>query len=143
MNIKQISVFLENRPGRLSAPCEALAAAGVNIRTLSLADTERFGILRLIVQDWERARDALERAGLVVHLTDVLAIEAADQPGGLLEILKAVEHSGANIEYMYAFALRRGDRAVFVLRFSDPAKGIAALQEAGVNVLQSAEFFAD
>ena len=117
MKIQQLSIFLENKPGRLVAACEVLAAAGINLITLSLADTQRFGILRLIVRDWQRAKEVLEAAGLVVKVTDVLAIEVPDQPGGLAGVLRAIERAAINVEYMYAFTEKVGDKAVLVFRF--------------------------
>ena len=107
MKIKQVSVFLENKPGQLLAPCQVLAEAGINILTLSMADTQQFGILRLIVRDWNRAKDLLEKAGCVVRLTDVLAVEVDDRPGGLAAIVRVIERTGLNIEYMYAFTFGR------------------------------------
>ena len=139
MKLNQLSVFLENKPGRLSHPCKALAEAGINISTLSLADTQQFGIMRLILRDWEKALDVLKAAGCVVKVTEVVAVEVPDRPGGLQGILEAVEAEGVNIEYMYAFTFRSGDKAVLVFRFDEPDQAIAALQAKGVSVLDSVE----
>jgi hypothetical protein len=133
MRIPQLSLFVENKPGRLVAPCEALAAAGIDLVTLSLADTQQFGILRLIVREWQRAREVLEAAGLAVAVTEVLAIEVADRPGGLVELLAIFEKAGINVEYMYAFTARLGNRAVLVFRFDDLDAAISALTRAGIN----------
>ena len=141
MKLQQLSLFLENRPGRLEAPLEAIAAAGINLLTLSLADTAQFGILRLIVKDWERARQVLEQAGWVVNVTEVVAVDVLDQPGGLVEVLKASEGAGLNVEYLYAISLRHDDRAVLIFRFEDPELAIAALKAAGLHVLDSEELF--
>ncbi len=141
MKLHQLSLFLENRPGRLGAPLEAIAAAGINLLTLSLADTAQFGILRLIVKDWARARQVLEQAGWVVNVTEVVAVDVLDQPGGLVEVLKASEGAGLNVEYLYAISLRHDDRAVLIFRFEDPEQAIAALKEAGLHVLDSEELF--
>ena len=144
MQINQLSVFLENRNGRLSAPCAALADAGINILTLTLADTERFGILRLIVRDLEKARSVLESSGFVVKLTEVLAIEVEDRPGGLGRLLVTFETAGVNIEYMYAFAMRNtgnAGKAVMIFRFSDTKKAIEALGAAGIAVLKGADLY--
>ena len=135
MKIQQISLFLENKPGHLSAICRALSEARVNIVTLSLADTQQFGIVRLIVEEWERARAVLEKAGFVVHVREVVAATVPDRPGGMLEILELVQKAGVNIEYMYAFTFKRGDKAVLVFRFDDADKAIAALKGAGQEVL--------
>ena len=137
MKIHQLSLFLENKPGRLSQPCKVLADAGINILTLSLADTQQFGIMRLIVKDWQRARTVLEQAGCVVNVTEVVATEVADRPGGLADVLSAIEIGGVNIEYMYAFTFRSGDKAVLVFRFDNPDAAIALLQAKGINVIGS------
>ncbi len=129
MKIHQLSLFLENRPGQLKVPCRALAQAGVDIITSTLADTAQFGIFRIIVKDWERAKKVLEEAGSVVKVTEVLAIEVPDKPGGLAGVLEAFDVAGLGIEYMYAFASgRRGERATCIFRFEDPDKAIAALR---------------
>lgn len=143
MKLKQLSVFLENKPGRLSVPCRTLAEAGINITTLSLADTHQFGILRLIVPDPDRAKEVLEKAGLVVNVTEVVAVEVADKPGGLAHILEVIERSGTNVEYMYAFTFRRGDQAELVFRFEHPDNAVAALQAAGVNVIKSSQLYGE
>lgn len=141
MKITQLSVFLENKPGRLSEPCRILSQAGINILTLSLADTQQFGILRLIVRDWQNAKAALEKEGEVVNVTEVVAIEVSDQPGGLSNILKLMENEKINVEYMYAFTFRRGDKAIIVFRFENPDKAIAMLQAKGVNLVSSVELY--
>ena len=141
MKITQLSVFLENRPGRLSEPCKILSDAGINILTLSLADTEQFGIMRLIVRDWQKARQALADAGAVVNVTEVVATEVDDQPGGLARLLEILESAQINIEYMYAFTFRRGDKAVLVFRFEDPDAAVKVLKGKGVNVIDSIELF--
>ncbi len=137
MKLHQLSVFSENRPGHMIAPCRLLAAEGIDIRALSLADTQRYGILRMIVSDWERARDLLKRAGSVVNIVEVVAVEVPDRPGGLASVLEVFEGSGINIEYMYAFPFVRGEKAVLIFRFDQPDAAIARLQEKGVNVLDS------
>lgn len=141
MKIPQLSMFMENKPGRLSDPCRRLAEAGINIVTLSLADTQQFGILRLIVRDWEKAREVLARAGCVVTVTEVVATEVEDKPGGLATILEVIEKAGLNIEYMYAFTFRSGDRAVLVFRFNDADAAIQVLQENGINVIGGVELY--
>jgi hypothetical protein len=135
MKIQQLSLFLENKPGRLAVPCRLLAAAGINIRTLSLADTQQFGILRLIVSDWEKAAAILRQAGYACKVTEVLAVEVPDRPGGLARILEMFETGGVNIEYMYAFPFGKQDKAVIIFRFDKPDEAIARLQAGGVNVL--------
>jgi hypothetical protein len=137
MKIQQLSLFSENKPGHLIAPCRLLAREGIDIRALSLADTQRFGILRMIVSDWRKAKSLLEAAGSVVKVTEVLAVEVPDHPGGLGDVLELFEGSGINIEYMYAFPFLRGERAVLVFRFDQPDAAIDRLQQAGVGVLDS------
>lgn len=141
MKLHQLSVFLENKPGRLTAPCKVLAEAGMNILTLSLADTQQFGILRLIVRDWEKAKALLEKAGYVVKITEVVAVEVADRPGGLAKVLSVIEQLGINVEYMYAFTFRREDKAVLVFRFEDPDAAIQSLKAKGVNLIGSVELY--
>jgi hypothetical protein len=141
MKIQQISVFIENRPGHLAAQIRALADAGINIVTLSLADTEQFGILRLIVRDWEKAKGVLEQAGRVVKTTEVLAIEVEDRPGGLAGLLEVIDTGGINVEYMYAFTYGCEGRAVMIFRFEDPDAAIATLQAKGIGVLDAVDLF--
>ncbi len=141
MKVHQLSVFLENQPGHLSRCCKALADAGINILTLSLADTQQFGILRLIVRDWEKGKAELEKMGAVVKVTEVVATEVGDRPGGLYEILAVLEEGGINVEYMYAFTFRREQSAVMVFRFEDPDKAIELLRSKGINVLNSVELY--
>ncbi len=141
MKLHQLSLFLENKPGQLTEPCRLLAREGINIRTLALADTERFGILRMIVSDWQKAAAVLKEAGYVASATEVVAVEVADRPGGLAEILEALENSSVNIEYMYAFTFGRSDRAVLIFRFDKPDEAIARLQSAGINVVGSVEVY--
>ena len=135
MKLHQLSVFSENKPGHVPAPCRLLAKEGIDIRALSLADTERFGILRMIVSDWQRAKDLLEKAGSVVKVTEVLAVEVPDHPGGLADVLDAFNGTAINIEYMYAFPFVRGEKAVLIFRFDNPDAALARLQERGFQVL--------
>ena len=141
MKLKQLSVFLENKPGALSAPCRRLAQAGINLLTLCLADTREFGILRLVVRDWEKARQTLEAGGWAVRLTDIVAVEVPDQPGGLADLLEVFERAGINVEYMYAFSVKAEDRGLLVFRFDDPEAAVAALREAKVSVVDEVELF--
>ena len=133
MKIPQLSVFLENRSHSLLEPLQALATAGINLSGITLADSEQFGILRLVLRDWSRARDLLQSAGWAVTVTDMVAIDVDDQPGGLVRTLEALAAADANIEYMYGFFLRSSGRAAMLFRFDDPAAAIAALQAAGVE----------
>ena len=135
MRIRQISIFLENRPGQLSAICRDLADADINIATLSLADTADFGIVRMIVDDHEKAKDVLTEKGHVVNVREVIAVCVPDRPGGMAEVMQVLDKAGVNIEYSYAFAFHKGEKAVLVLRFSDNDKAESALKAAGYTTL--------
>ena len=144
MTIRQLSLFLENRPGQLRVPCKVLGDAGIDILTMSLADTQQFGILRLIVKEWEKAKRALEGAGIVVNVTEVLAIDVPDRPGGLASVLEAFEKANLGVEYMYALdaGRERGRFATLVFRLADPERAARLLREAGAKLLTSEELFA-
>ena len=140
MKLHQLSLFLENRPGQVKIPCKVLAEAGINILAMSLADTEQFGILRIIVREWQKAKEVLEKAGSVVKVTEVLAIEVEDKPGGLLRLLEIFERANLTIEYMYAFTSGLpGRKAALVFRFEDPEAVTKVLQDNGVNAIKSIE----
>jgi hypothetical protein len=140
MKLKQLSVFLENRPGQVKIPCKALADAGINILAMSLADTEQFGILRFIVKDPAKAKESLGKAGCVVKETEVLAVEVEDRPGGLLKVLNVFENAKMTIEYMYAFNTNRpGAKSILAFRFDDPDVAIKALQAGGINAIANIE----
>jgi hypothetical protein len=141
MKIHQLSLFLENQPGQMIEPCRLLAGAGIDIRSLSLADTRQFGILRVIVSDWKAAAELLESKGYVVNVTEVVAIEVEDRPGGLAELMGLFENSGINIEYMYAFPFGRRDRAVMIFRFDQPDAAIERLRAAGINVVGGVDVY--
>jgi hypothetical protein len=135
MRVEQISIFLENKAGRLAEVTRVLSQAGANIRALSLADTSDFGILRLIVDDNEKAKAALKKSGFTVGKTDVVAVEVEDRPGGLSKILDILSKKGVNVEYMYAFVQHSGKNAVIIFRFDDIDTAVGLLQENGVKVL--------
>jgi hypothetical protein len=139
MKIQQLSLFVENKPGHIAAPARLLAQEGIDIRALYLADTQQYGIVRMIVSDWQKAAGLLEAHGFVVKVTEVLAVEVPDHPGGLADVLGSLDGTGINIEYMYAFPYLRGDQAILIFRFADPDAAIAHLQKAGINVLAGAE----
>jgi hypothetical protein len=139
MKIQQISLFAENKPGHITAPARLLAREGIDIRALYLADTQEYGILRIVVSDWEKAARLLEAHGFVVKVTEVLAVEVPDCPGGLADVLEALDGTGINIEYMYAFPYVRGDQAILIFRFNDPDAAIARLQSADINLVASDE----
>ena len=139
MKIKQLSVFLENKPGALSAPCRLLAKARINIQTCSLADTREFGILRLVVEDTEKAKRLLQRNGFAVKVTEVIALEVDDRPGGLAAILDALEGTGINVEYAYSLAGRTKGHALLLFRFSDPNAALQVLKQRNINTVGSEE----
>ncbi len=141
MKLNQISVFLENKPGQLQTACQTLADANINIMTLSLADTKQFGVLHLIVAEWERAAAAFKQAGFISSVNEVLAVEVADRPGGLVEVLKVIEKAGLNVEYMYAFTFGDKGKAALIFRFSDPDAAIEKLKAGGVNIIAKVDLF--
>jgi len=141
MEVKQISVFLENKKGRLWEAMNALAKSQINIRALSIADTTEFGILRLIVPSPQKARKVLEQSGFVVRENDVIAVGVSDKPGGLASVLKILTDAGINIEYLYAFVEKSGKKAVVVLRPDSTSKGKKALKAAGVTVLSPRQVY--
>ncbi|NLU42226.1 MAG: ACT domain-containing protein [Firmicutes bacterium] len=141
MRISQISVFLENEAGRLANVAKILGGAEVNIRALSIADTADFGILRLIVDDPERAAAVLRGAGLTVSLTDVIAVEMPDRPGGLAQVLDALADARVNIEYMYAFVTQSAEGAVVVFRVDQLDEAIGALTARGLRLLSGDDVY--
>jgi hypothetical protein len=142
MNVEQISIFLENKSGRLADVTSVLSKVGINIRALYLADTADFGILRLIVNDSEKARQALKDQGFTVEKTKVVAVEVPDRPGGLSGILNTIKDEGINVEYMYAFVQKSGENAIVIFRFDEVEKSEEVLQKAGVRILSGEELSA-
>jgi hypothetical protein len=142
MRLEQISIFLENKSGRLAEVTSILAAAGINIRALSLADTADFGVLRLLVNDCDRARQVLKASGFTVSKTEVTAVAVPDRPGGLAEILRLLDGAGINVEYMYAFVQRSGDNAIIIFRFEHLEEAIQVLQGGGIRILSGEELAA-
>ena len=142
MTAVQISVFLENKSGRLAELTSALSKASVNIRALSLAETIDYGVLRLIVDRPAAARKALGEAGFTVTETEVVAVEMPDRPGGLADIVNLVTQSNLNIEYLYAFVGQRGENAVVIFRIDDVKAAVAALQQGGARILSADELSA-
>ena len=139
MLAEQISIFIENREGRLAEVTTILRDAKINIRALSLADTTDFGVLRLIVDDNSKAETALKAEGFTVGKTKVLAVEVDDQPGGLNKVLDPVCDAGVNVEYMYAFANPKGQNAIMIFRFDDHNKALEVLLEKQIKVINTQE----
>jgi hypothetical protein len=141
MKVEQISIFIENKSGRLAEIARILGDARINIRALSLADTTDFGILRLIVNDREKAKQILKEKGFTVSKTEVVAVEVPDRPGGLSEILQSLDSAAINVEYMYAFVERCGENAVIIFRFDETEKAIVTLQGKGFNILDGERLY--
>lgn len=136
MNVTQVSVFMENKPGHLQNVLKILSDAGINIITLTIAETADFGILRMIVNDPDKARSVLREAGITSSTTDVLAIEIDDRPGELYRAIDIFTKNKLNIEYMYAFTEKRGDRAVLIFRFDDIELAKKALGQEGYQIVK-------
>jgi hypothetical protein len=141
MKAEQISVFLENKAGRLAEVTGILSEANVNIRALALADTSDFGVLRLIVDNNAKAVEVLKSQGFTVGRTDVLAVEVEDRPGGLHRILDMLNKAKINVEYMYAFVQHTGKNAVMIFRFDNIADAVKILEENDVKVINGKEVY--
>jgi len=141
MKVEQISVFLENKPGTLEDATRVLKDANINIRTLSVAETVDFGILRLIVNDVEKANQALKENGFRVSKTPVVAVEVPDKPGGLHSIMEVVSKEGINVEYLYAFVEKSGQNAVIIFRFDNPEKAIDVLLKNKFTVIPGSKLY--
>jgi hypothetical protein len=141
MKVEQISVFLENKPGTLEHATRILKENKINIRTLSLAETADFGILRLIVNDVEKTNQVLKDAGFRVSKTIVVAVEVPDQPGGLHSIMEVLNRETINVEYLYAFVEKSGQNAVIIFRFDDPEKAIDVLLKQKFTVVPGAKLY--
>jgi len=141
MLVKQISVFLENKIGRLAEITELLGQNNINIRALAIADTTEFGILRLIVDDPQRAQNVLEKRGFAAKQTDVIVVKVADKPGGLARSLKILKESALNVEYLYAFVKQSGENALVVFRVEKTDEALKVLQQSGVEILKPEEIY--
>ena len=141
-HVEQISVFLENKAGRLEEVTRILAEANINIRALSLADTSDFGILRLIVNDNNKAKEELKKAGFTVAKTEVVAVEVSDRPGGLHHILRILKKANVNVEYMYAFVQQNGANAVLIFRFDNLGEALRILKDNDVRVIKGEDLYA-
>jgi len=139
MAIKQLTAFLENKQGTLAPITKILADAGVNLRALSIAETEEFGILRLIVNDEETAAKALSDAGYLIKMTDVVGVKIGDAPGKLTAALEVLDRAGINLEYLYAFMARTEKHAYVVLRVADNAAAEQALTDAGFHLIADSD----
>ena len=141
MKINQLSIFLENKEGRLWNALDVLAKGDINIRALSLADTSDFGILRLIVQDPVKAKEILEKNNFIVKVIDVIGIELDDTPGGLASVLKILNDKNINLEYLYAFTHEKTEKAILLLQSDDLNLLSKVLEEHDVYVVPPEEVY--
>ncbi|MDR0561863.1 MAG: amino acid-binding protein [Spirochaetaceae bacterium] len=137
MQIKQISVFLENNAGRLGEVTKVIAGEGINMRAISIADTADFGILRVIVDDTPRAVKALNSAGFTTRETAVAAVEIEDVPGSLARVMEVFQKSKINIEYLYASLQNKAGKAVVIFKLADHAEGLEIIRENGLSTVDS------
>ena len=135
MAVKQISIFVENKEGRIKKAIDTLAKQNINIRALSIADTTKYGILRLIVSDNEKAIEALEKDGFIVKENEVIILAVPDEPNGLNSTLTVFDEKGINLEYLYAFVSSKTDEAIVVMRLENMEKAIEALNDSNVKIL--------
>ena len=141
MNVTQLSIFLENRSGRLAEVTEILGRNAINIRALSLADTSDFGILRVIVNDPDKAAGILKSEGFTVSETEVMAVEVEDRPGGLAGVLKILSTESINVEYMYAFLEKRTENALIIFRIEEIGRTEAILRKHGIRLLSGKDLY--
>lgn len=141
MRIKQLSIFLENRKGRMKNALDVLERGSINIRALSIADTSDFGILRLIVPEPDKAKKLLEKNNFIVKIGEVIAVRMPDHPGGLGEILGILDGNNINLEYLYAFVEQKNEMAIVLLHPENIDAGITALTEGGATVISANEIY--
>jgi hypothetical protein len=135
MSVKQISVFLENKKGRLAEVTQTLAREKINIRALSLADTADFGVLRIIVNNPDRCLTALKANSFVAQVTEVIAVEVEDAPGGLAHILEVLDQDNVNVEYMYAYVEKSRDNAIVICKIDDRERALQVLEKNGISTI--------
>jgi len=141
MTVKQLSVFVENKPGKLAEALEALSGAEIDLRALSLADTSDFGILRAIVDKPDHAVEVLSNAGFLVKTIDVLAVVVGDKPGGLASVVRILSEAGVDIEYTYAFVAHSSDNAYVILRVGNNDAAVNILTKSGITLLTAKEMY--
>ncbi|MBR3156109.1 MAG: amino acid-binding protein [Methanobrevibacter sp.] len=137
MAVKQVSIFVENKEGRIKKAIDTLAKENINIRALSIADTTKYGILRLIVSDNEKAIAALEKDGFIVKENEVIILAVPDEPNGLNSTLAVFDEKGINLEYLYAFVSSKTDEAIVVMRLENMEKAVDALNESNIKILDA------
>lgn len=141
MSIEQLSVFLQNEPGRLARMCRALAEAGLNMHALVVADTSEYGVVRVLCDRPHTAKVVLERDGFAGSVTKVIAVEVPDRPGGLADVLEALDAGGINVEYLYCFLRPDTASAVDILRVEDPEKACEVLRAGGFALVNAAQIY--
>ena len=141
MKIKQLSIFLQNKMGSLAKPLEVLTVADVNIRAMCMADTSEFGILRLVVDNPEKGKEALEQNNFLVKITDIIGVEMNDTPGGLTTVLKTLKDKNINLEYLYAFTHDKVGKAILLLHSDDIDNLIGALTDNDINIISADEVY--
>ena len=141
MKIKQLSIFLQNRMGSLSKPLEVLSENDVNIRAMCMADTSEFGILRLVVDNPEKGKKALEEKNFLVKITEIIGVEMYDGPGGLTSVLKVIKDNEIDLEYLYAFSHKKENKAILLLHADDIDNLISVLTENNITVVPSKEVY--
>jgi hypothetical protein len=137
MSVKQISVFLENKKGRLAEVTRTLATEKVNIRALSLADTADFGVMRIIVNDPDRCLGVLKANGFVAQVTEVVAVEVEDKPGGLARVLEVLDRDNVNVEYMYAYVEKKRENAIVICKIDDRERALTVLASHGIATVNA------
>lgn len=141
MKIKQLSIFLQNRMGSLSKPLEVLTVADVNIRAMCMADTSEFGILRLVVDNPEKGKEALEQNNFLVKMTEIIGVEMNDSPGGLTSVLNTIKENNIDLEYLYAFTHEKKDKAILLLHTDDMDGLINSLNKNNITIVPSEEVY--
>ena len=141
MKIKQLSIFLQNRMGSLSKPLEVLTVANVNIRAMCMADTSEFGILRLVVDDPVKGKEALEQNNFLVKITDIIGVEMNDSPGGLTTVLRIIRDNLIDLEYLYAFSHEKEGKAILLLHADDIDRLIEILTANNITIVPAAEVY--
>lgn len=141
MKIKQLSIFLQNRMGSLSKPLEVLTVADVNIRAMCMADTSEFGILRLVVDDPEKGKEALEQNNFLVKMTEIIGVEMHDAPGGLTSVLNIIRDNNIDLEYLYAFTHEKEGKAILLLHADDLDALIDVLNKNNIPIVPSNEVY--
>ncbi|WP_305513194.1 MULTISPECIES: acetolactate synthase [unclassified Methanobrevibacter] len=141
MKIKQLSIFLQNKMGSLSKPLEVLTVANVNIRAMCMADTSEFGILRLVVDNPEKGKQALEENNFLVKITEIIGVEMNDAPGGLASILEIIKENSIDLEYLYAFSHDKSNKAILLLHADNIDKLISILTENNIKIVPAQEVY--